>query len=347
MRSIEQLDKNFEVKTAIEESLFFTNCLKAPFQVCGLISTQDGFVRMPSAAALHINSNIAALHKNTAGGRLRFRTNSPDIAIRAKMAAISKMPHFPLTGTAGFDLYEDNIYRGTFIPPYDMEDGYESIIHLYSQYEREILIHFPLYSDVISLEIGLCQQASLLPPIPYCAKPPVVYYGSSITQGGCASRPGNSYENILSRALNIDHINLGFSGGAKGEEAMAEYISGLSMSAFVYDYDHNAPNIQHLRDTHPNMFSIIRAAKPLLPVIMLSRPQPNPSGEEKLRRSIILNTWQNAVVSGDKNVYFIDGSMMLHAFGGDCGTVDAIHPNDLGFMCMAKFLEPILQKILF
>ena len=166
MRSIEQLDKNFEVKTAIEESLFFTNCLKAPFQVCGLISTQDGFVRMPSAAALHINSNIAALHKNTAGGRLRFRTNSPDIAIRAKMAGISKMPHFPLTGTAGFDLYEDNIYRGTFIPPYDMEDGYESIIHLYSQYEREILIHFPLYSDVISLEIGLCQQASLLPPIP-------------------------------------------------------------------------------------------------------------------------------------------------------------------------------------
>lgn len=347
MRHIEQLDKNFEVKTTIEETMHFTNCLEPPFRVYGLQSTEEGFVRMPPETAQDVNPNVATLFRNTAGGRVRFRTNSPKIAIRAKMAGIGKMPHFPLTGSAGFDLYEDNIYRGTFIPPYDIEDGYESMIHLYSKYEREILIHFPLYSNVISLEIGLCTGASVLPPSPYSQELPVVYYGSSITQGGCASRPGNSYENILSRTLNIDHINLGFSGGAKGEEIMADYIAGLSMSVFVYDYDHNAPDTGHLRDTHQNMFLKVREAHPLLPVIMLSRPQPNPSDDDMLRRSIVMDTWQKALALGDKNVYFIDGSMMLHAFGGDSGTVDAIHPNDLGFMCMAKFIQPVLQKALF
>lgn len=346
MCSIEKLDKNFAVRTDIGEELVFHNCLDAPFHVYGLIAAKQGFIRMPEDIAKTVNENVSVLFRNTAGGRVRFRTDSPRIAVRARMANIGRMPHFALTGTAGFDLYGDGAFLGTFVPPFDIEDGYESVIALPGIRQREIVIHFPLYSDVISLEIGLCAGALLLPAGDYRTTCPVVYYGSSITQGGCASRPGNCYENIISRRLGCDHINLGFSGGARGEDAIASYIAGLPMSAFVYDYDHNAPSVEHLGNTHWRMFQIIRSQNPHLPVVMVSRPQPNPTGEEYQRLGIVTATWQKAMEAGDRNVYFVDGTMILRQFGGDSGTVDACHPNDLGFMCMADAIGAVLEKIL-
>lgn len=346
MSSIEKIDKNFEVKNIVGDDIIFRNCLDAPFRIYGLISTQDGFVRMPAKTAATVNEGVLNLSRSTAGGRLRFRTDSPRIAVRAKMANIGRMPHFALSGSAGFDLYESNVYRGTFMPPFDIQDGYESTMSLPDVREREITIHFPLYSDVLSLEIGLCAGASLLPAADYRHKLPVVYYGSSITQGGCASRPGNCYQNIISRRLDCDHINLGFSGSARGEDSMADYIADLPMNVFVYDYDYNAPDVDHLKKTHQRMFQIIRAKNPLLPVVMVTRPQPNPGEDDYARRSVIMATYQAAVAEGDKNVYFVDGTMLLHRFGGDSGTVDACHPNDLGFMCMAEGIGTILEKLL-
>ena len=118
------------------------------------------------------------------------------------------------------------------------------------------------------------------------------------------------------------------------------------MSAFVLDYDYNAPTPEYLEETHSAFFNIIREANPSLPVIMLSRPQPNPGDEELLRRDIVKHTYENAVRNGDKNVYFTDGTGILRIFGGDSGTVDNCHPNDLGFFCMAKALEPVLKAVL-
>ena len=92
-------------------------------------------------------------------------------------------------------------------------------------------------------------------PTPYVVEKPIVFYGSSITEGGCASRVTNAYPALLSKWLNADYINLGFSGSAKGEIPVAEFIAEQSMSAFVYDYDHNAPNPEHLAATHEAFFS--------------------------------------------------------------------------------------------
>lgn len=356
MSSIDQLDKNFQVKSIIRDKLNFFSSLDAPFRIHGLISTEEGFVRMPKETAAAVNEGVSVLFRSTAGGRLRFRTDSPQIAIRAKMANIGKMPHFALSGSAGFDLYEDNfcrdglyqgsVYCGTFMPPFDIVDGYESMITLLGVKERDLTIHFPLYSDVLSLEIGLCEGSSLLPAADYARNLPIVYYGSSITQGGCASRPGNCYENIISRRLSCDHVNLGFSGSARGEDVIADYIADLPMSIFVYDYDHNAPSVEHLRSTHEPMFRRIRRKNPLLPVVMVSRPQPNPTEEELLRRDIVRATYENALTDGDKNVWFIDGTQIMRQFGGDSGTVDNCHPNDLGFMCMAKAIGDVVEQIL-
>ena len=123
---------------------------------------------------------------------------------------------------------------------------FEDVLDYSERKMRSFVINFPLYTDVCELYLGLEESAKVEAAPDYEIKVPVVYYGSSITQGGCASRPGTSYQAIISRRLNCDYVNLGFSGNAKGEPAIAEYIAGLEMSVFVYDYDHNAPNPEHL-----------------------------------------------------------------------------------------------------
>ncbi|MBR7165893.1 MAG: hypothetical protein IKD18_06405, partial [Clostridia bacterium] len=201
-----------------------------------------------------------------------------------------------------------------------------------------------LYSIVGELYIGLRKGASILPPAPYKIEKPVVYYGYSITQGGCASRPGTSYQSILSRRFDCDYINLGFSGNAKGEEAMGEYISNLEMSAFVFDYDYNAPSAEHLQNTHERMFLQIREKHKDLPVIILPRPKFYLNETDEKRRAIIRNTYLNARARGDENVYFIENRKLMELAGNE-GTVDGAHPNDLGFASMAKAIGDVLETV--
>ena len=173
----------------------------------------------------------------------------------------------------------------------------------------------------------------------------MVFYGSSITQGGCASRPGNSYESMVSAALQADHINLGFSGNAKAEEEMAQYIKSLDMSVFVYDYDHNAPTLRHLEDTHQKMFLTIRESNPELPIVILSRPKYQLTETEQKRLAIVKRTYDEAIAAGDQHTHMIDGPTLMRYAKND-GTVDIHHPNDLGFHSMAKVLIPQLRALL-
>ena len=343
---ISSVDRNFIVSSPKGENVVFTQIDRPPFTVYGLMRDEKGYFRIPPETAARVNEGVAALNLHTAGGRLRFSTDADRVLLRAEMRAVSLMPHFAATGSAGFDLYTDKTYRGTFVPPIDLRDGFSGELYLGKGPMRDITIHFPLYSGVTRLWIGLPNGCAVGPAAPYRYSLPVVYYGSSITQGGCASRPGNAYQNILSRELDCDHINLGFSGSARGEKAIVDYICDLPMSVFVLDYDHNAPTPAYLAETHEPFYREIRAARPELPVVMMSRPQPNPNGDDLERREIVLRTCRNARGAGDQNVYFIDGVKMLTLFGGDSGTVDNCHPNDLGFMCMAKSLEPVLRDLL-
>lgn len=344
MFDISKVDNNFEIETQIDKKdIEFYKIDEAPFKVHGVFRENGKYRRMPECVAKSVSEGVYALHSNTAGGRVRFTTDSPYIAIHAKMDGVCKMPHFALTGSIGFDLYVDNYYAKTFVPPFDIEDGYESIFEFEEKEEREITINFPLYSNVNELYIGLQETSLLAEAKPYKNTKPIVYYGSSITQGGCASRPGMAYQSIVSRNFDYDYINLGFSGNAKAEDEMIEYIKNLDMSIFVYDYDHNAPSVEHLEKTHEKMFKAIREEKPLLPIIMMSRPKHFLTEEEKTRRSIIETTYLNAVSAGDKNVYFIDGEAMTELCK-DSGTVDNTHPTDFGFASMAKALTEVIAR---
>lgn len=350
MSSIEKHDKNFFVDTSIDTSdLRIINSLENPIETYGLIlpdENNDRYKRIPTDVARNTNDGVVLLHSNTAGGRIRFNTNARSIAIFAKYPFIGKMPHFALTGSVGFDLYVDNRYEKSFVPPFRINEGYCSRVALNSDDFKEITINFPLYSDISSLFIGIDNWAEIKAPAPYKIETPIVYYGSSITQGGCASRPGNSYQAIISRKLDCDYINLGFSGSAKGERSIAEYISCLKMSVFVYDYDHNAPTVEHLRDTHKNMFDIIRAKNPELPIVIVSKPRYYSDPDTEERFAVIKKTYDEAVASGDKNVYLINGGEMMREYCDDCGTVDTTHPNDHGFCAMAKGIGSVIERIL-
>lgn len=350
MLDISVIDPNLKVETKIkEENIHFYDVLQPPFSVHGVFYEDGKFRRIPEAVAKTVSGGVRTLHANTAGGRVRFKTDSDYVAIHAKMDGITRLSLLSLTGSAGFDLYvkegEGQRYKGTFVPPLDMQDGFESIIKFSDgQKMREITVNMPQYSNVCRLYVGLQEGATVCIPEVYKYQGPIVYYGSSITQGVCASRPGNSYQNIIARRLDADYVNLGFSGSAKGEPEIVDYICKMDMSLFVYDYDYNAPTPEHLQNTHEKLYLAVREAHPEIPVVMLSRPKLYLTTDDVKRREIIRTTYLNAKARGE-NVYFICGEDLMQ-YAGDSGLVDGVHPNALGFASMARVLGDLLETIL-
>lgn len=350
---ISKIDKNFNLETEIDSSdLTWLELSDPRIKVYGAVGLSP-VTRMPIDVAEKVSDGVAALNYNTAGVRVKIRTNSSKIAIHAEWDHKNIMAHMPSSGSSGFDLYriKDGEYRlcGTYIPPCQAPTtfkGIEGVCNVGSNM-CDYVINFPLYNDVQKFYIGVEKNAEFETPAAHSNEGyPVVYYGSSITQGGCASRPGNAYQGYLSRKFNLDFVNLGFSGNAKGEPVMAEYIAGLNMSAFVLDYDHNAPTADHLEATHYNFYKIIRDKNPDLPIIMLTRPSFTAGGPDTIRRrEIIKATYNKALENGDKNINFVDGADIYDIDGGDSMSVDLCHPTDVGFYRFYEVLKPVFEKL--
>ena len=352
MKSIEQIDRNMAVVTRIDDpDVIWHDVHDAPFTLHGFCHAQQPgeiFRRFPPDVARSFSEHVQLLNEYTAGGRVRFQTNSPYVALHAELGELHPMDHMALTGIYGFDLYirvnGEYFYRGTFRPSVKRERAFEGRVML-PEGTQEVTIHFPLYNGVDKLFVGVKEGSDIAAATPYTHEKPVVYYGSSITQGGCASRPGNAYPAMISRMLDCDHINMGFSGSCKAEEEMAHFIAQLDMSVFVYDYDHNAPNAEYLAATHEKFFRILREKRPDLPVIFVTCP--DFYLHEAARTpcyDVIWRTYQNAVAAGDRKVAFIDGRTLFEGFFRHDCTVDGCHPNDLGFMFMAEKIGKEVEK---
>lgn len=356
---ISKIDKNFS-NSFDSDGMRTYDINRPPFSLHGLCreAGEEDFKRLPHSLPGKIgNEAIQALYRNTSGIRLRFRTDSLRVILKCRLSGIGSIPHMPFTGSACFDLYADGTYCNVFRPGIDIhghysdntvENGvYASGYTFKSKQMREILIHFPLYTNVEQVVIALEETARVLAPTEYAVEAPVVFYGSSITQGACASHPGNCYAAMLSRKHSFDYINLGFSSGCLAEEEMADYLSSLRKSVLVYDYDHNASSVEYLRETHEKFFLKLREKESDLPVIMISASD-HAFGPEKreIRKNIIQKTYENARLRGDENAYFVDGTQVYGARFASLATVDNTHPNDLGFYLMAEKISAVLDKIL-
>lgn len=344
-KNIADIDKNFTIPTEIERDGLVYHSAEE-LSVHGVMLTDGIYRRMKPEDAITVSEKVALISQNPAGGRIRFFTNSPYIAIYVKYDSAFFIPNYSFTATAGFDLYSDKRYIGAYIPPHGTNDTFEGIIDLDDDLQGlEYTINFPICSSIKEIYIGVKDGSVLKKATDYTIKKTVVFYGSSTTQGGCASRPGNIYENMVSRELDCDYLNLGFGGNALGEEAMAKYIANLEMSAFVYDYDYNAPTPEHLDKTHEKMFKIIRKSQPNLPIIMMTAPKYYLNSEDEKRVEIIERTYQNAIKNGDKNVRLIKGKDMFESVR-DVAISDNIHPGDIGFNSIASFVIKALKEFL-
>ena len=354
----------FQLPALSETDYRVFNVRCAPIRIHGLYHPEEEgvFRRMPQEVADKVSTKVSVLCQNPAGGRIRFRTDSSFVAIKVtyeNRPYVSRVAAaLSVGGRFFFDLYADSRFVAPFFPPmqkavhdrvvssFDLTDGMEQRVVLGERKMRDILIHFPSHAYVKNVWIALDADAVLESPAPYRNELPIVFYGSSITQGSCAQRAGNSYENILSRRLNLDFCNLGFSSGCKAEEEMMRYLADLPMSAFVYDYDHNSKDADALRESHLRGLRIFREKNPDLPVLLLSRPNLC-GGEEMTKRRIevILDTLRYFTDRGDRNLYFVSGQDMLFRHDPEMMTADGTHPNDFGFFCMAEAIQPVLEQI--
>ena len=355
MSDISKIDKNFSVESVLnKDGVAFYDVRREPFCVYGLYDykNQSRFMRIPEDVAKATNDGVAVLANCTSGGRVRFCTDSEFICIKVSMNTIMHFSHMTPSGASGFDLFIDSPdhfesrYHKSFLPPWDItEEGYESRIELGSKKLRYFTINMPSYCGVTDMFVGVAENATLGEGLKYRDMPPIVYYGSSITQGGCASRPGNIYQNVVCRRTDIDYINLGFSGSGRGEDVICDYMASLDMCAFDSDYDQNAPNVEHLRNTHYKLYEKIRAAHPNIPYIMLSKCDlDNDYNNNLARREVVYESFRRARANGDKNIYYIDGASIFRGTYQNMCTVDSCHPNDLGFALMADAITAEIER---
>ena len=347
------------------EGCVFHSIREKPFRIYGLYHPEEEgrLHRMSPEVADPIGGSVKGQNYSTAGGRVRFSTDAPYMVVYCKNPRKAYFNNMTTMATTGVDVYLEypNVggrtphsrYLRSVRPPESFAEGFSGRIN-FPAGKKLVTLFLPMYNAYEDLYIGLPEGATLAEGLPYVNKKPILFYGSSITQGASASRPGCAYTSIVSRRLNADIVNLGFSGGAKGEDEMIAYLAEQDMSIFVCDYDHNAPNAEHLRATHEKLFLAVREKHPSIPIVLISKPDFNQFGDSgrmrtadsASRRDVIIDTYRNARQRGDKLVWFIDGEGF---FSGpdetDC-TIDGTHPNDVGMLKMADTVHRVLLRIL-
>lgn len=331
------------------------SALDPRWTVCGLPwhAENDGtLARLPLRADNLVRPEVRGLGRQLSGGRIRFRSDTAELSVRVAHSADPCMWNMHRVGSSGLDLYVGATWWGAtnWMTP---EPEYEyAFFSDQRPVEREFTLYLPLYNDLTRLEIGLSDGASVLPPLPFALPKPVVYYGSSITMGGCASRPGNAYPAILSRRLNLDMVNLGMSGNGLGEPEVASLIAEIDAACFVLDFHINVMTADELRKVYLPFYEAIRQRHPDTPMLMLSqifttreRFQPDWLQKRIDQTAVIREAYSEALRRGDQQVHFVDGTWLIGP--EDEGVyVDGVHPNDRGFFMIADRLEPVLRDLL-
>ncbi len=360
------VEKQAELRSITQyEDAVFHDAREDCFRIYGLYEPYGGgrYCRIPESVAEATNEGVKGRNLNTAGGRLRFTTDASYIALYAKNCSEYFSAILTPVNRHGFDLYidgedvggdvADSEFVQTMRPPEGLGNGSFSDRFRLPEGEHSITINFPLYGGFEELYVGLPEGATLKAGRPYRNEKPIVFYGSSITQGAAATRPGLAYTSIVCRRLNADYRNLGFAGSARAEEAIVDYLASIDMCCFVLDYDHNAPSLAHLRDTHYTAYKRVRDTHPDIPIVMLSRPDFNTynakgvlrTNDSIRRRDVVIDTFRRARAEGDTRVWFIDGESFF-AGPDECEcTVDGVHPSDIGMLKMANTVHRALLRI--
>lgn len=315
-------------------------------------ATITRYERLPESLQNVSRKPLWELGRNSAGLAVRFRSNSTCIAAKWEVRNNASMNHMTPTGIKGLDLYclQDGkwIFAGSGRPQGKINKA--TIVKNMLPEEREYLLYLSLYDGVTSLAIGVDSLSEIGRPVvnlPVREKP-VVFYGTSILQGGCASRPGMAHTNILERRLNRECINLGFSGNALLDLEIADVIAGVDASIFVLDFVPNA-TVEQMKERTDKFYTIIRSKHPDTPILFVEDPifthspfDTRIAKEVKDKNETLAAFFHSLKQRGEKNIYFLSSKDIIGHDGE--ATVDGIHFTDLGFMRYAEILYPVLKK---
>jgi hypothetical protein len=309
----------------------------------GWTNTRAFYDRLPAKAEGVVTPSVWGLSHHSAGMCVPFSTDAPSIQVRWTLINDRlSMPHMPATGVSGVDLYsKDPSGRWQFVA-----NGRPAAATNTARFTppagQPCLLYLPLYNGVTSVEIGVARQYTLAgADAARTGRKPIVFYGTSITHGGCASRPGMAFPAIVGRRLNTPVINLGFSGSGRMEPAMADLLAELDPSVYVLDCLWNmTPDLVSTR-IEP-FVKTLRAARPDTPILLAedcSVRNVCPTEKGRILRAI----HEKLTAEGVKNLHFLASEGML---GDDTeGTVDGCHPNDLGMMRQAEVFTSALSAI--
>jgi hypothetical protein len=310
------------------------------------------FDRFPSAAEAQVTKAVWGLSRDSAGMMVRFKTDATAIwahyVLRTDRLA---MPHMPATGVSGVDLYardERGRWRWVNCTRPDKKEVRQAIVSDLAPGLREYAAYLPLYNGLESLEIGVPKGAKFVGLAPRAK--PIVFYGTSITHGACASRPGMVHTAILGRRFDCPVVNLGFSGNGRMDAAVGAYMAQIDAAAYVIDCSPNmGPN--DIRNKCPALVKQLRAAHPATPIILVEdrrftnswiRPERQKFHTEN--HAALRESFEALTKQGVAKLYYVFGDPLL---GDDAdGATDGSHPNDLGFVRQADVFEPVLRKAL-
>jgi len=320
----------------------------------GWTDTKSFYDRLPARAENRVRPDVWSLSHDSAGMSVRFVSDATTITARWNLRRTSlAMSHMPATGVSGVDLYVKGQgswhWLGNGRPEKQSEE--KVLVRGLKPGRREYLLYLPLYNGVDELSLGVPVGATLALPAPRpSGMKPVVFYGSSIVQGGCAARPGMAYPAILGRRFDRPTINLGFSGNALSESEVAQFFAELDPAVYVLD---PLPNMssEMVAERLERFVQILRAAHPATPIVLVERAErsnglfvnTHPEGyvgaNARLRE-----IYDRLVKTGQRRLFYVPAAKLIGTDGE--ATVDGTHPTDLGFVRMADAIEPVLRRAL-
>ena len=361
--------EKYDPRMALESAVVDTNGVKwidgrhLPLEGKCFTNTTDYYDRLPSNVTTKVNGGVRGMKNHSTGMQFRFRTDSKSLDFKwVPYNRKLEMDHMPSTGVSGIDVYKqgkDGRWRYVKTGRIRKPEGGE--LHVSWTPGDACLVNLPLYNGIRSFSLGIDKNAKVaaLGPRKSGVNKPVVFYGTSITHGGCASRPGLAFPSIVGRDLDVPIVNLGFSGSGRMELEMSEHLAAIDASCYVLDC---LWNMNSVRDTPDNedikernvpipvvraryepFIRNLRAKRPGVPIVMAEQCDvycKGPSAKDQFVRAL----YEKLIAEGWKNLVYLPKTNM---YTGDLeGTVDGCHPNDWGMMSMAKAFGPAVKAAL-
>ncbi|MFP6676270.1 MAG: SGNH/GDSL hydrolase family protein [Pirellulaceae bacterium] len=323
----------------------------------GWSDTARYFDRLPARAESKVRGAVWSLSRHSAGMVARFATSATTIHVRYRLLSNRvAMYHMPATGVSGIDLYAEDIDghdRWLAVSRPEKQDVLQvlasGIDPLPDKKQRAYTAYLPLYNGVERLDFGVPAGGDFRPIAPRTDKP-LVFYGTSIMHGACASRPGMSITGILGRRLELPVINLGFSGNGRMEKELGQFLGEIDPAIFVIDCLPNMKAAEVAVRTVP-LVQQLRAARPNAPILLVedrtytnARFRASSRDRHTTSRAAQQVAFDKLVADGVKQLYYLPGDQLL-GVDGEAAT-DGSHPNDLGMVRYADAYQKILHDIL-